>query len=218
MNDEKRTNKRKLLIRYLILAASLFIIASVTVITICAANDWFRVSVSDTIDKGEDKKDELVPPQEDTKNDDEDDDKPTSTDTSWAVPVAGVNVITPYDFVEDVTLKNQWHFHTGLDFAADVGTEVTCCFDGVVESIICDDELEGNKITVEHSNGVKTTYSFIDVNANLKAGDSVKKGAILGTVAQPNGKECMLESHLHFEVIKNGESTNPEEFLDVNLK
>lgn len=218
MNDEKRTNKRKLLIRYLILAASLFLIVSVTVITICAANDWFRVSVSDSIDKGDDKKDELVPPEDDKKEDKKDDDKPTSTDTSWAVPVASVNVITPYDFVEDVTLKNQWHFHTGLDFAAAVGTEVVCCFDGVVESVISGDELEGNKITIAHSNGVKTSYSFIDIAPNLKAGDKVKKGDALGTVAQPNGKECMLESHLHFEVTKNGESTNPEEFLDVNLK
>ncbi|MGN0805443.1 MAG: peptidoglycan DD-metalloendopeptidase family protein [Candidatus Coproplasma sp.] len=220
MDNEKRTNKRKLLVRYLILAACILLIASVTVITVCAANDWFRVSVTDTVDKGdEDEKPDEGDTGGDTDGDNpSEDDKPTSGETSWISPVSSINVITPYDFVEDVTLKSQWHFHTGLDLAADVGTPVVCCYDGVIESIITEDELEGNKVVVQHANGVKTSYSFIDVKSDLKVGDSVKKGDTLGTVAQPTGKECMLEAHLHFEVIENGESADPDKYLDVSIK
>ncbi|MGN1061458.1 MAG: peptidoglycan DD-metalloendopeptidase family protein [Candidatus Coproplasma sp.] len=227
MDNEKRTNKRKLLIRYLILAACILLIASITVISICAANDWFRVSISDTVDKGDndDKPDEgntdggnTGDNTDNTDDNPSEDDKPTSGDTSWVSPVSVMNVITPYDFVEDVTLMNMWHFHTGLDLAAEVGTPVVCCFDGVVESIVTGDELDGNKVTVKHADGVKTVYSFIDVTPSLKAGDSVKKGETLGTVAEPTGKECMLEAHVHFEVIENGESANPDKYLDVAIK
>ncbi|MGN1103713.1 MAG: peptidoglycan DD-metalloendopeptidase family protein [Candidatus Coproplasma sp.] len=222
MDNEKKTNKRKLLFRYLILAACVLLIASVTVISICAANDWFRTSVTDTIDKGDnDKPDEPTDggnTDDGTGGENTDNDKPTASDTSWATPLATINVITPYEFVEDVTLNNMWHFHEGLDLAAPVGTTVVCCYDGVVESILNDDPLDGNKIVIKHANGVKTSYSFIDVNSSLKVGDSVKKGDALGTVAEASGKECMLESHIHFEVIENGESTDPDKYLDISIK
>ncbi len=229
MDNEKRTNKRKLLIRYLILAACILLIASVTVISICAANDWFRVDISDSVDKGDNGNDTQNPDDGggntdgdntgDTGNDSGDvGDTPTSGDTSWVAPVTEMNVITPYDFVQDVTLKNMWHFHTGLDLAAKVGTSVVCCYDGVVESVVTGDELDGNKVTIKHADGVKTVYSFIDVKPTLKVGDSVKKGDTLGTVAEPTGKECMLDAHLHFEIIENGESANPDKYLDVSIK
>ena len=221
MDNEKNTNKRKLLFRYLILAACVLLIASVTVISICAANDWFRTGVNDTIDKGDNDKpgDNPGDNTDDTPGgENPDDDKPTASDTSWAAPLATINVITPYEFVEDVTLNSMWHFHEGLDFAAPVGTAVVCCYDGVVESILNDDPLEGNKVVIKHANGVKTSYSFIDVNSSLKVGDSVKKGDTLGTVAEASGKECMLESHVHFEVIENGENADPDKYLDISIK
>lgn len=229
MDNEKRTNKRKLLLRYLILAACILLIASVTVISICAANDWFRVDISDSVDKGDNGNNTQDPDDNNGGNNTDGDntggdtgdnsgDTPTSGDTSWVAPVTDMNVITPFDFVEDVTLKNMWHFHTGLDLAASVGTPVVCCYDGVVESIVTGNELDGNTVTIKHANGVKTVYSFIDVTPSLKAGDSVKKGAKLGTVAESSGKECMLESHLHFEIIENGESANPDKYLDVAIK
>ncbi|MGN1372459.1 MAG: peptidoglycan DD-metalloendopeptidase family protein [Candidatus Coproplasma sp.] len=227
MDNEKRTNKRKLLFRYLILAACILLIASVTVISICAANNWFQVDVTDTVDKGEDNKpddntggdtDGDANGDTDGGNGDQGDDKPTSSDTSWVTPLATINVITPYEFVEDVTLNSSWHFHEGLDLAAEVGTPVACCFDGVVESIVCDDPLDGNKVVIKHADGVKTSYSFIDVKSGLKVGDSVKKGDTIGTVAEPVGKECLLEAHIHFEVIENGETADPDKYLDLSIK
>lgn len=223
MSEEKKTSKRKLLVRYLILAACILLIAAITVISVCAANDWFRVDVSQQIDdnKGnnDDNKDPVTPPDDNKDNEDNNKgDKPTSTDTTWVTPVATVNVITPYDFTEDITLKNCWHFHSGLDFAAEVGTPVVCCFDGTVESVVLGDELDGNKVTIKHANGVKTVYSFIDVKEGLKAGDTVKRGDKIGTVAESTGAECLLDPHIHFEVIENGEQTDPDKYLDVTIK
>lgn len=226
MDNEKRTNRRKITLRYLILAACILLIASVTVISICAANNWFVVDVTDTVDKGDETPDDGTGDGDNTGGDntgdntngENPDDKPTSGDTSWVAPVTTIDVITPFDFVENVSLKNMWHFHTGLDLAAAVGTPVVCCYDGVVESIVTGDELEGNKVVIQHANGVKTSYSYIDVSSGLKQGDSVKKGDTLGTVAQSCGSECLLQSHVHFEVIENGECADPDKYLDISIK
>lgn len=223
MSEEKKTSKRKLLVRYLILAACILLIAAVTVISVCAANDWFRVDVNQQLDNEDNKDNPVNPAPDDNDGDDGDDgdgedDKPTYNDTSWVSPVAAIEVITPYDFTEDVSLRGCWHFHTGLDFAAEVGTPVVCCYDGTVESIVIDDKLDGNTVTVRHSNGVKTVYSYIEVKEGLKQGDEVKRGDQIGTVADSTGAECLLAPHIHFEVIENGQKADPELFLDVSIK
>ncbi len=222
MNEEKKTSKRRLLVRYLILAACILLIAAVTVISVCAANDWFRVDVNRQLDNDTHDDAPDANPDDSDKNsddgDDADDDTPTYNETSWVSPVAAIDVITPYDFTEDVSLRGCWHFHTGLDFAAEVGAPVVCCCDGTVESIVTGDELDGNTVTIRHSDGVKTVYSYIEVKEGLKEGDEVKRGDRIGSVADSTGAECMLEPHIHFEVIENGEKADPELFLDISVK
>lgn len=218
MSEEKKTSKRKLLVRYLILAACILLIAAVTVISVCAANDWFRVDVNQQLDNEDNKDNPVNPTPDDNDDDDDDDEKPTYNDTNWISPVAAIDVITPYDFTEDVSLRGCWHFHTGLDFAAEAGTPVVCCYDGTVESIVTGDELDGNTVTIKHSNGVMTVYSYIEVKEGLKKGDEVKRGDQIGTVADSTGAEYLLAPHIHFEVIENGQKADPELFLDVSIK
>lgn len=224
--EEKKANKKKLLVRYLVLAACILVIAAITVISVFAANNWFKPTLS--VEKPDDGQVNVPDDNpggnkpddnpDDGKPDDKPDDKPTDADTSWLTPVATVNVITPYDFTENVSLKNCWHFHAGLDLAADVGTAVVCCFDGTVESIVLDDQLDGNTVTVSHANGLKTVYSFLTPDENIKVGASVKRGELLGTVAEPTGSECSLAPHIHFEVVKNGVNDDPELYLDISEK
>ncbi len=219
--EEKKANKKKLLVRYLVLAACILVIAAITVISVFAANNWFRPNLS--VDKPDDGQvntpDDNNPDDNKPVNPDDDKpNKPTDAETSWLTPIATVNVITPYDFTEDVSLKNCWHFHAGLDLAADVGTAVVCCFDGKVESIVLGDQLDGNTVTVSHANGLKTVYSFLTPDENIKVGAEVKRGELLGTVAEPTGSECSLSPHIHFEVVKNGVSDDPELYLDISEK
>lgn len=211
MSEEKKTNKRKIIIRYVILAATILLIAVGTMLTVFAANGWFKGDVS--ADSGTEQT-----PDDENKDEDNGDDTPTVSDTTWLTPVASVNVITSYEFTQNVSLMNSWHMHEGIDFAAEVGTEVVCTFDGTVESIVLGDSLDGNKVTVQHADGIKTTYSFIDVNENLKVGDAIKRGDVIGTVSEATGSECNLEPHLHFEVIENGKSADPELFLEISPK
>ena len=226
MSDERKVRRKKLLIRYLILAACILVVAAITVTTVFAVNDWFRHDVSiDAGNKGDGNDDGNTPSDgenngDDNKGDnngDDENDKPTSSDTTFAQPVGSMDVSNPFDFGKDVSLGH-WHFHEGVDISAAVGTDVVACLDGTVESVTLEDKLDGNTITISHANGIKTVYRFVNVKDGLKAGDSVKKGDKIGTVSEPTGSEFKQESHLHFEVIKNGERTDPADYLNFSEK
>lgn len=223
MSEEKKTRKKKLLFRYLILAACILVVAAITVTVVFAANDWFRsdIPLDNVLDKPNNPSN---PGNTDDSGDDEpgnDDpgepEKPTGTETTFALPVTNMNVINVFDFGKDVSLGH-WHFHTGLDMAANVGTAVVACLDGTVEEIVLNDKLDGTYVTIQHANGVKTVYSYIDVKEGLKKGDKVKRGEQIGTVSEPDGAEFKQEAHLHFEVIENGEKKDPATFLDIAEK
>ena len=211
MSQEKNTNKKKLLTYYIILGACILLIAAVTVTVIFAVrgnDDSFQIDNGNT-------------PSDDDQQDDDDDDDQPSDDVSSAYefisPVATLDVTNDYTFYYNQTL-DCYHYHTGLDMAAEAGTEVLACVDGTVESITVGDILDGTNIVLSHADGVKTSYYFIDVAEGLEVGDEVKRGDVIGTVAEPTGSEYKDGAHLHFEVSKNGELADPNEYLDISEK
>lgn len=221
MSEEKKKHKKKILIRYLILAACILLVAAITVTTVFAVNDWFRsdVNIGGELNKPDDNKDPVTPNNpDDNKDPDDGNDKPTSGDTTFAAPVANLNVAKSFDFLCNESLMGAWHFHAGIDIAADAGTAVSACLDGTIEEIVVDDQLDGTTVTVVHDNGLKTRYCFLNVTEGLKKGDKVRRGDTLGTVSEPTGKEFKQTAHLHFEVIENGEQKDPATFLDVDEK
>lgn len=205
MSQEKKTHKRKVLFRYLILAACILLIAAITVITVCAVNDWFRPQL--TVDSGVTKPVDPINPDEPN--------EPTDTTVTAANPVSVMDVSRDYSFSKDVTLCGSYRFHQAMDMTAKVGDKVVACLDGTIEEIIVNDVTKGTQITIAHEGGVKTRYRFIDVKEGLKKGDKVKRGDQIGTVAEPKGNEFKQGAHLHFEVEKNGKLIDPAEFLEI---
>ena len=202
MSQEKKTHKRKVLFRYLILAACILLIAAITVITVCAVNDWFQPRLS--ADSGVTKPVDPVEP-----------DKPTDTTVTAANPMSTLDMSREFGFNYDVTLCGEYNYHLGMDMAAKVGDKVVVCLDGTIEDITVGDRVYGTTITVSHEGGIVTIYRFVDVKEGLKKGDKVKRGDQIGTVAEPNGKEFKEGPHLHFEVKKNGQNIDPAQFLDI---
>ena len=99
--------------------------------------------------------------------------------------------------------------HNGLDFAAPVGTPIYASADGVVT--FAGDALDGYglKVIVDHGQGYQTLYAH---NSRLlvAAGHRVKQGdaiALMGSTGRSTG------SHLHFEIIKDGQPIDPEKYL-----
>lgn len=225
MNEQKKTNKRKILTRILILAACILVIAAITITTVFAVNDWGNRGIHidsgtnqpNNPDDGKKPSDGNNTNPDDGKNPSDGDNKPTSSDNGFASPVSVMDVATGFTFGKDVTLGH-WHFHTGLDMKAEAGASVMACLDGTIESIVTEDKLDGNSITISHSNGIKTVYTFINIKEGLKKGDKVKRGDVIGSVAEANGSEYLVGPHLHFEVVKNNESVDPTEYLNGSIK
>ena len=105
-------------------------------------------------------------------------------------------------------ITGQLAMHSGVDFAAPVGTPIFAAAGGVVVAA----ELEaafGNAVEIDHGQGTSTLYAHMS-RLNVKAGDLVRKGQMIGYVGT-TGRST--GPHLHFEVHVNGVPQNPSRYL-----
>jgi murein DD-endopeptidase MepM/ murein hydrolase activator NlpD len=95
--------------------------------------------------------------------------------------------------------------HTGLDFTADIGTEIYATGDGVVESIESKYSGYGQHVIINHGFGYESLYAHMSRVAVLP-GQKVRRGQIIGYVGNTG---TSTGPHLHYEVMKNGEKVDP---------
>ena len=221
---EGKKSKKKVLLYYLILAACLLIIAAVTVTVVLTVgrnpsnltSDGQNTQIPDDGKKPDDGK----TPDNDKKPDDGEDpgkDTPTGGDTSYGLPVANASVSCGYEFSYDRTLI-RYAVHQGIDFKGSAGDSVLAVMDGTVTKVVTDHVLGENYVTISHNGGVTSTYKYIDAKEGLKVGDSVKKGQIIGTIAEARGMEMNEGAHLHFEMTVSGKGVDPNVYLDITEK
>lgn len=105
---------------------------------------------------------------------------------------------------------DQWMTHLGADIAAALDTPVRAIYGGVVADVFADDAF-GVTVVVEHEDGLKSVYANLREAPPVQAGARVEAGDTLGYVGDTALSECEAQSHLHFEIWKNGEAENPEE-------
>jgi murein DD-endopeptidase MepM/ murein hydrolase activator NlpD len=99
--------------------------------------------------------------------------------------------------------------HTGVDFPAPSGSTVVAAASGTVVSTGYDGAY-GNRIVIEHANGLTTTYNHLSsitthVGAEVTAGDRIGR---VGATGNAYG------SHLHFEVTRGGDGWSSGTFMD----
>lgn len=102
--------------------------------------------------------------------------------------------------------------HTGLDFTADIGTEIYATGDGVVKAPNGGSGY-GLHIVVDHGFGYQTLYAHMSRMA-VRPGEKVKRGQIIGYVGNTG---VSSGPHLHYEVIKNGQKVNPAYYFYNDL-
>ena len=115
-----------------------------------------------------------------------------------------------YNAVLDV-----WETHKGVDFVAEIGTNVLAVYDGTVLSVGTD-ILEGTVVVIDHGNGLKTSYGSLSETTNVKVGDVVKQGDIIGTVSNSAISEVDENGEVHFEVWKDGAVVDPANYMDIS--
>lgn len=88
--------------------------------------------------------------------------------------------------------------------------EVLAAMSGKVKEVKLD-AFTGNKIIIEHPNGMETHYSSVK-DIVVKEGDEVTQGQALAK-ATDNEWNQAAGVHLHFEVLENGKYMNPKKLL-----
>lgn len=140
--------------------------------------------------------------------------KPIIADVGNILPVEGE---VSHPFSEGELVKSEtlgvWKTHDGCDILCELGTDVKSMSEGVVKEIK-DDPLWGVYVIVEQKNGLDVQYCGLAKELNVKAGQEVKQGEILGKTSDTNQCEIMQQPHLHLAVKQNGEWIDPLSVID----
>ena len=139
-----------------------------------------------------------------------------SKELSFIAPVSG-DIIK--DFAMDTLIYyntlEEWTTHSGIDIKANKTSIVVASESGTVESIK-NDPRYGLTIVIAHENGFKTIYSNLLTTEFVSEGKKVEKGETIATIGETASFEISDESHLHFEMYKDGEVVNPTIYLKGN--
>jgi|GEM_PF-2662056 len=136
--------------------------------------------------------------------------------TVFAGMVLPVNGTVGQGYALEVLLYNstlrQWQVHRGVDIQAPAGTPVKAALEGQVASVT-NDPLLGVMVVVNHGEHGQTIYAGLTENPPVAQGDKVKAGDTIGSVGTTAISESDDGPHLHFEVLLDGVSINPADFL-----
>lgn len=103
--------------------------------------------------------------------------------------------------------------HTGLDFRAATGDPVRATANGKVVSSGWSGGY-GRMVEIDHGNGLSTRYGHLS-DINVKVGDSVRIGQVIGTVGS-TGRST--GPHLHYETRIDGDAVDPQKFLRAGVR
>ncbi|MDO5026459.1 MAG: peptidoglycan DD-metalloendopeptidase family protein [Tissierellia bacterium] len=129
-----------------------------------------------------------------------------STGSGYAWPTAASYITSTYGWRY---LFGGPDFHTGLDVAGPLGTDIYASKSGVVTFSGWNYYGYGNLVILSHPDGTETYYAHL-TSSYVSAGQSVSRGetiAAMGTTGRSTG------SHLHFEIRIDGQPVDPLPYL-----
>ncbi|KPI30641.1 M23 family metallopeptidase [Streptomyces sp. NPDC054950] len=135
-------------------------------------------------------------------------------DAILAPPVTTLTITSPYGSRQH-PLTGVTKLHTGVDFGAPQGAQVSAARAGTVVFAAMTTAY-GNRIVVDHGTiegkRLQTTYSHLSA-IDVTVGQAVQTGTPLGRVGSTG---LSTGPHLHFEVIYDGYYSDPQPWLALN--
>ena len=137
----------------------------------------------------------------------------TKEEITFVKPVEGeiIGEFAKDNLIYSETLK-EWITHTGIDIKADKTSVVKASADGIVKSIV-NDPRYGLTVVIEHDDGYETVYSNLLTAEFVVEGEEVQDSQTIGTIGNTASFESSMDSHLHFELLKDGEYLDPNIYL-----
>ena len=122
-------------------------------------------------------------------------------------PVRGGVIVDRYGVHPHATQKGLMVNNKGVNIASGSGAEVRAVFEGDITQIVFVQGLN-NTVIIRHGNYL-TTYSNL-ASVNVKTGDKVTLNQVSGRLSNSDDSDdCVL----HFEIWKETENLNPEQWL-----
>lgn len=137
----------------------------------------------------------------------------TKKEITFVKPVEG-EIICEFakdNLIYSETLK-EWITHTAIDIKADKTSVIKSAAAGTVKSIV-NDPRYGLTVVIEHDDGYETVYSNLLTAEFVVEGEEIEQGQTIGTAGNTAAFESNMESHLHFELLKDGEYLDPTIYL-----
>lgn len=103
--------------------------------------------------------------------------------------------------------------HTGVDFAASIGTPIYATADGMVDKTEVSFSGYGKVLEIDHGFGYRTRFAHMHGFA-VRQGQKVKRGDLIGYVGDTG---LSTAPHLHYEVFVNGVHVNPVHYFFNDL-
>ncbi|WP_231511370.1 M23 family metallopeptidase [Arthrobacter sp. UNC362MFTsu5.1] len=143
---------------------------------------------------------------------------PNAQESEKAAPAKGARLSSPvldpvtnspFGYRTNPLTGSSGELHTGQDFAAGCGTEVFSAGKGTVIEAGFSPYGGGNRIVIDHGNGLQTTYNHLET-IGVRINQAVETGVRIGIAGTTgNSTGC----HLHFEVVVNGQTVDPSAWL-----
>ena len=110
--------------------------------------------------------------------------------------------------------ENTYIQNSGIDFTSDNQFDVISILEGTVISVK-EDNLIGKTIEIKHDNGIISSYQSLS-EVNVKKDDYINQGQVIGK-SGTNELDKEIGNHLHLEIYENGNSVNPENYLNKEI-
>ena len=114
---------------------------------------------------------------------------------------------------EPIPIYKVKKMHTGIDFAASIGTPIYATADGTVDQVSVKFSGYGKMVEIDHGFGYRTRYAHMHGFA-VRSGQNVKRGDLIGYVGNTG---MSTAPHLHYEVLINGGHVDPVHYFYNDL-
>ncbi len=134
-----------------------------------------------------------------------------SMDATFQSPLPNHEITSAWGYRKD-PLNKKVRLHKGVDLKAKTGTDVVAAGTGIIVKAKKDYEQGvsyGKYVDIQHDYGIMTRYAMLS-QILVEEGQKVNAGTIIGKVGS-TGRST--GPHLHFEIRKDGEAVNPEEYI-----
>lgn len=101
--------------------------------------------------------------------------------------------------------------HGGIDIEGNVGDPVVAVAGGTVV-VRPNNEAAGNTVHVRHDDGTLTKYFHLDA-FSVRNGQRVEAGQQIGTIGRTGNTPAQGDTHLHFEMWRDGRQVDPLPYL-----